>query len=176
MRCTTCGLAYAKTETRPGAGHLGQGVAYAHDHRLPFWEANIALEAAVVETVHGDHDRALTMYDSAISSFHQSADAANLAVALANLALFFNRFERPDVAAVLYGATSRSSTAVPGRRPSTVGHLRAALGDVAFEDLVATGEAMELADAVRYARSQIELTRRGLDTSHVAPHPRDRAT
>ena len=115
--------------------------------------------------MHGDHDRALSLYDSALSLFHQSANAANLAVALANLALFFNRIERLDVAAVLYGATSQSSTAVPGRRPRTVAHLRAALGDVAFEDLVATGEAMELADAVRYARSQIELTRRELATS-----------
>jgi hypothetical protein len=75
--------------------------------------------------------------------------------------VWFDRFERPDVAATLYGA----STYHPGSQyyvnvPAMVDHLRAALGDAAFDQCAATGAAMDVADAVGYARRQIELARR----------------
>jgi hypothetical protein len=41
-----------------------------------------------------------------------------------------------------------------------VDHLRAALGDAAFDQCAATGAAMTVAEAVGYARHHIELARR----------------
>jgi hypothetical protein len=73
----------------------------------------------------------------------------------------FDRFDRPDVAATLYGAGSnRASMLGVVELPAVVDHLRAALGDAAFDQGAATGAAMNLADAVGYARHHIELARR----------------
>jgi hypothetical protein len=44
--------------------------------------------------------------------------------------------------------------------PVVVDHLRAALGNAAFDQCTATGAAMDLAEAVGYARHHIELARR----------------
>jgi hypothetical protein len=71
-----------------------------------------------------------------------------------------DRFDRPDVAATLYGA----STNHPGSQyfvdhPAVV-DLRAALGDATFDQCAAAGTAMDRADAVEYARHHIELARR----------------
>jgi hypothetical protein len=49
--------------------------------------------------------------------------------------------------------------------PAVVDHLRAALGDAVFDHCAATGSAMDLAEAVSYARHHIELARR------QAPNP-----
>jgi hypothetical protein len=43
--------------------------------------------------------------------------------------------------------------------PPVVDQLRAVLGDAAFDQCAAIGPAMDLADAVGYARHHIELTR-----------------
>jgi hypothetical protein len=86
---------------------------------------------------------------------------------LANLAVCFDRLDRPDVAATLYGA-GRHHTPAGNRAlsqyvvelPAVVDHLRAVLGDATFDQCAATGAAMDLADTVGYARHHIELARR----------------
>jgi hypothetical protein len=79
----------------------------------------------------------------------------------ANLAVCFDRFDQPDVAATIYGAStllvaSQSVLELSG----VVDHLRAVLGDTAFDNCAATGAAMDPAEAVAYARHHIELARR----------------
>jgi hypothetical protein len=67
----------------------------------------------------------------------------------------FDRLDRPDVAATLYGA-GKQHTPVGNRAlsqyvvelPAVVDHLRAVLGDTAFDQYAATGAAMDLAEAV----------------------------
>jgi hypothetical protein len=44
--------------------------------------------------------------------------------------------------------------------PNSLDHLRDRLGQAGFDARVATGKAMEPANAVRYARDQIQLARR----------------
>ena len=77
--------------------------------------------------------------------------------------MFFDRFERPEIAATVYGASlpSYSAIMILGL-PAVADHLRAVLGGTAFDDCVAIGAAMEPADVVRYARQQIELARQEL--------------
>jgi len=43
--------------------------------------------------------------------------------------------------------------------PASLDHLRSVLGDPAFAQCAAAGSAMELGDAVAYARAQIQLAR-----------------
>ena len=47
--------------------------------------------------------------------------------------------------------------------PDLVDHLRTVLGASRFDECVAAGASMELAEAVQYARAQIQLAQRDLD-------------
>jgi tetratricopeptide (TPR) repeat protein len=149
-------FAYGRIDPDRALDMFSRGLAFAREHRLPFWEANILREAARVEAVHGNVYRALTLYDSAIDSFHQAGNLTNLSIALASLAVVFNRIERQQVAATLYGTTTHMNTNIVGKR-TLVGHLRSVLGPAAFARCNSTGAAMEPADAVGYARQQIRL-------------------
>ena len=82
-------------------------------------------------------------------SFHRAGNVANLAATLANLAVFFDRIERPEIAATVYGAsTGHASIDIVANLPAVVDHLRSVLGEPAFDECVAAGAAMEPAEAV----------------------------
>ena len=99
------------------------------------------------------------MFSSTIDSFHQAGDTGNVAATLANLALFFDRHGQPQTAATLYGSTTlHTSTLMVANLIETIDRLRTMLGESRFVECAAVGAAMELADAVRYARQHIQLT------------------
>ena len=79
-------------------------------------------------------------------------------VAVIAAAVFLGRFERSDLAATIYGASTHYGimTMVIDESP-VLDHLRSVLGETVFDDYVAAGAAMEPGDAVRYARQQIQL-------------------
>lgn len=141
-----------------------EGLDYCRQQRIPQFEAVIAREAAGLEAVHGQLEHGLTMFDRTIDSFHQAGDISNLAATLADLATFFDRYEQPEIATTIYGSvTASTSTVMVANLPATIEHLRSVLDESRFAECVATGEAMELAQAIRYARGQIQLTLRQLD-------------
>jgi hypothetical protein len=123
--------------------------------------AAIAQEAAGLEAAHGDPGQGLALFDACLDSFQRAGNAASLGGTFAFLAVGFDRLDQPEVAATLY----RAGTNHPGSQylidvPAVVDHLRAALGDANFDQYSDTGAAMDLADAVGYARHHIELARR----------------
>jgi Phage integrase family len=72
--------------------------------------------------------------------------------------VIFERSGRPEIAATVYGASTRAAiihTIVD--LPETLNRLRAALGNTAFDGFVATGASMELADAVGFARRHVRF-------------------
>jgi hypothetical protein len=83
---------------------------------------------------------------------------------LATLAILFDRIQRAEPAATIYGATALHTgiSWVIGL-PDLVDHLRTVLGASRFDECVAAGTSMELAEAVQYARAQIQLAQRDLD-------------
>jgi predicted ATPase len=154
------GRVFAETEPDGALRSLREALVYTQQHRLPVFEALIAEAAAALEAVHGDPGHALELFETAITSFHRAGNVPWIATTLADLALLFDRVERPGVAATIYGASShRAVTSFVLELPDAVEHLRRVLGAQAFEDCVAAGATMELADAVAYARHQIELAR-----------------
>ena len=158
------GRAFAETAPLVALAALREGLAYAEEHRLPFWAANLAQDAARLEATHGEFDDALHLFSNAIDAFHRAGNIAFLAATLASLTVFFDRFERPDVAATVYGASTRqASIGLVPNLPAVVDHLRSVLGDESFDACVATGAAQSTADAVRYAHRQLRLTRREID-------------
>ena len=119
--------------------------------------ANMARDAAGTEAAHGDLKTGLELFDTAIDSSHRAGNVGILAIALVKLALFFDRVEQPEIAATIYGATTNyAMTSAMFPVPIAVDHLRTVLGDATFEECVATGAAMDISNAVQYARDKIQ--------------------
>jgi hypothetical protein len=165
------GLAFAQADPARALRVLRDGLAYAQEHRLPFLQGGMAPVAAGLEALHGDLGQALTLFDAALDRSQRieqirnqrkrAGNVTSVAAAIAFLAVCFDRLDRPDIAATLYGAsTNQAISQYVVELPAVVDHQRAVLGDAAFDQCVATGAAMDLAEAVGYARHHIELARR----------------
>ena len=160
------GRAFAEVDPTRALSAVRQGLACAEEHRVELWELILAGQAAGLEAVLGDLEQALLHFDFAIDSLYAAGNVGHLAVALARLAVAFDRIERPEIAATIYGACTRYANIVMvAELPAVVEHLQTELGEARFDECVAVGAAMELAEAVRYARRQIELVRRELAES-----------
>jgi hypothetical protein len=154
------GRAFAQADSERARRMMRDGLAYAQEHRLSLLESAIAQEAAGLEALHGDLVQALALIDTALDSLHGARNVATVGSTLAILAVSFDRLDRPDVAATLYGAGRHHAPRLYlFYLPAVADHLRAALGDAAFDQCAATGAALDLAEAVSYARHHIELAR-----------------
>jgi hypothetical protein len=135
---------------------MRQGLAVARDHRMPVWTVQIGKDAALLEALNGDVGEAVNMFDELLNSCLRSGDMVNLTGALAAAAIFFDRAGKSEVAATVYGGSTRA-----GREAFVLGlssvleHLGSVLGSARFEECVAAGAGMELPDVVRYAREQL---------------------
>ena len=152
------GRAFAQSDPVRALKALREGLDYAESYRLGFWQANLAQDAARLEATHGDLDDALKLFSRGIDLFHRAGNVVFLAATLASLAVFFDRVGRHEVAATIYGSSSReASIGLVPHLDDVVEHLQSTLGEDAFNQCVAAGRSQELADAVRYAHEQIDL-------------------
>ena len=150
------GRAFADRDPVRALHALREGLDYADEHRLGFWQANLAQDAARLEAVHGEFDDALALFSTGINSFHRAGNVVFLAATFASLAVFFDRFDRPEVAATIYGASTRQpSIGLVPNLSEVVEHLRQVLGAATFDECVATGVAMETAEAVQFAQEHL---------------------
>jgi hypothetical protein len=155
------GLTFTAADPRRALRFFRDGLVYAEQHRLPLFEAAIAQTSAGLEASHGDLGQALALFDAAVDRLHRAENVSSVGGAFAHLAVCFDRLDQPDVAATLYGASTHQAIGLlVVDLFAGVDHLRAALGDAVFDQCAATGAAMDLADAVGYARHHIELARR----------------
>jgi hypothetical protein len=161
MALFTSGLALAQADPARALGLFRDGLVYAQENGLSLFEAAIASNAAQLETAHGDLEQGLALFETALDSLHRAGNVPNLAVAFAYLAVCFDHFDRANVAATIYGASiNQALSQFVVDLPAVEDRLRAALGDTGFDQCAATGAAMDLAEAVGYARHHIELARR----------------
>ncbi|MEX0682399.1 MAG: adenylate/guanylate cyclase domain-containing protein [Dehalococcoidia bacterium] len=162
--------AMALTQSDPVRALMARrrAVVVSRDSNNYMWEAITVRELAGLEAAHGGDPRtALASFDDAIDSFHRSGAAANLVVTFASLAEFFDRIDRPNPAATLYGASRDDAFAmaiVPGL-PVVADHLREVLGVTVFDDVTREGAAMDRTQAVQYARAEIQRARDELGKS-----------
>jgi hypothetical protein len=100
------------------------------------------------------------LFETAIEAFHRAGNTGSLSLTLAYLTMYLDEIDQPSIAATLHGANAHHPVinTLP-KLPSTVEHLRLALGENEFTKFVAVGAAMEPAEAVRYARQQIGILR-----------------
>lgn len=156
------GRAYSERMPARALDAFREGLEYTRENRVPFWEANIARDAAALEAAHGERSEALWMFEQTINTFHRTGNVGHTAATVASLAMFFARIDQPAIAATLYGACQRhpSINMVIGL-PPVLDELQAALGSTDFDRCTATGMSMEWADAVRHALQQIYAVRNG---------------
>jgi hypothetical protein len=160
-----CGRAFADTDPQRALHALRQGVREARENRHAFWEAVIAQDAALLEALHGDLDEALALYDDTIESFKVAGNYENVAATLAYLAVCFERFGNPEVAAILYGASSGHGSLVwVIHLDEVTDRLRSVLGASEFDKSALHGSSLSPVDAVKYAREQIAFARPTLAT------------
>jgi predicted ATPase len=142
---------------------MRQALVHSREHRLAIWEAALSREAAALEAVHGDPGEALELFETAIEILQRAGDVGNLAVALADLAVLFDRLEQPNIAATLYGACSRhGDIGWVLNLPTVVEHLREVLGETDFDRCITAGAALDVGDGVHYAQQQIRLANSAL--------------
>ena len=68
------------------------------------FEGVIAKEAAGLGAVQDSLDQAPALFKTTIDSFHQAGDVGNGPATLADLAVFFDRYEQPENAATICGS------------------------------------------------------------------------
>ncbi len=150
------GRLLAASDPDRAAAVLREGLAYSAEHRLAYFEAIIAREAATLQVTTGGLADQLVLLDEAIERFQHAGADATLSQTLAYLAVVLGRLDRPQEAATLVGASARNPLihTVIGF-DDAVTALRADLGADAYEERVAAGAGMTLVDAVAYARDRI---------------------
>jgi predicted ATPase/tetratricopeptide (TPR) repeat protein len=160
----SAGHAYQQADPARALDWHHQALAYSLENS-PFFVSAAAQAAAPVEMFNGDPRHALDLYDRAIESFYQCGNVLLTTGMISSLADAFRWLQHPDLAAILDGAAARhiqvgSDT---GQRP------RATLGEATYEGHFATGAAMDLPEAVRFARDHIEAARHELDAITSEP-------
>jgi tetratricopeptide (TPR) repeat protein len=155
------GRAFADSDAARALGAFREALDIAREQSLPWFEAQAASQAASLETAFGDLDKGLELFDLAIDAYQRAGNHVDQAAALAALAVFFDRNEQPEIGATVYGIkTQYAATAVwVVNFSAALDHMRQALGDAEFEARVDEGYHMAPADALRYARDQVELAR-----------------
>ena len=154
--------AYADKDPGLAMDAMDEVLDYTREHRLPFFEANTLREIAALEAVLGDPGQALELFDTAVASYHRAGNHGSVATTLAQVAVLFSQIDRPEIAATIYGTSTRHGVSMIANLPEVVEHLRNVLGADAFERRAATGAAMEFDGAMEYVRGEIALARRQL--------------
>jgi hypothetical protein len=145
---TRYGGALAAIDPPRALAGLRSALDYSRQHRVVFGEIITSYQLAMIEAEYGDLHRGLDLFDFTIDSWQRAGDRFQLPAALATLALCFERLEEHEIAAIIYGSSTRflSAGQVAGLAPA-LEQLRANLGAAEFDRCLAAGAAMETGDA-----------------------------
>jgi predicted ATPase/class 3 adenylate cyclase len=148
-----------------GALHaLGRGLVIAQDSGNRANESVLASVLARLEAEHGAPLAALDHLTLAIRNFHNAGNTTTIRVALAVLAVLFDRLGRYEPAANIAGSalSPLAATVVP-EITTAITHLREVLGEATYESLARKGETMTTAAMATYAYDQIDQARAELE-------------
>ncbi len=170
----TRGTAYSRVDPTRALAAWREALEYVRRHRVQFFEGFIARDAALLKLDDADPEESLALFDAAIEAFRRVGNIAQLTITVASVTSLFERIDLPEVAGTLYGAISR----LPGGEhhvpdlPDVAARIASKLGSDRFDACVATGATMDLTEAARFAREQIQLARAQLATRAPRPvHP-----
>ncbi|MGZ8715020.1 MAG: ATP-binding protein, partial [Mycobacterium sp.] len=161
-------LAYgmARRDADPAAAWdvLRRGLTVAQDSSNRQIESHIAVSLARLAAAHGESTDAFDFLSLSIRNYYDSGTFSTMHSPLAILACFFDRLGLYEPAAIIseFAATPLTRTAFPEIN-TAIAHLRAVLGDQAYESLSSKGAAMTTAAMATYAYDQIDQARAQLN-------------
>ena len=123
---------------------------------MHFFEGFLARDAARLHTSDGEPEAAVLLFSEAINVFHRAGNVPQLVITIASVPALFEKLERFEPAATLFGATSQqpsSSHHVP-ELADVERRLTTALGRARLAELIELGAAFDLDRAALYARDQ----------------------
>ncbi|WP_231989121.1 NB-ARC domain-containing protein [Mycobacterium sp. 852002-51613_SCH5001154] len=159
------GFAFRDVDPAAAREALRRGIVLARDSGNRWNEATSAVALSTLEITHGDRLVALDCVMVALRHFDDAGASGLLSTPLAVLVALLDRLGRYEPAAVIAGfAVDPFSTASFPTIETTITHLRAVLGDQAYESLTHKGQAMAPAEMAAYAYGQIDSARVELET------------
>ncbi|MDT5367102.1 MAG: hypothetical protein QOC62_1533 [Mycobacterium sp.] len=158
------GVAFRDADPVRALHALGRGLVIAQDSGNRANESVLASVLARLEAEHDDTVSALDHLTLAIRNFHNAGNTTTIRVALAVLAVLFDRLGRYEPAATIAGfALSPMAAAAFPEITTAITHLRDVLGDQTYESLARKGETMTTAAMATYAYDQIDQARTELE-------------
>ena len=137
-----------------------EGLEYSRAHRLTFFENGFLREAAVLESRHGDPDRALDMLDEVLVATHTAGDATDFTIAMAHMARLLANLGQDVAAAVLAGWTdAQPSGRAQADHAQTVADLHTTLGAGIYDRSARAGADMDAAQALAFERDEVAARR-----------------
>jgi Bacterial regulatory proteins, luxR family len=169
----TAGLAHANADTQRALAAWSEGVDVVRLHRVDFFEGFLARDAARVHAVAGEPDVALDLFVTAIESFQQAGNVAQLIITVALVPAVLEQLGRLEAAATLCAAITRERASVD-HVPDLVdlaARLEVSLGHDEATRCAAAGSELDLNAAATYARRQIEIVRAELAQARTGEPP-----
>jgi predicted ATPase len=169
LALSAIGLALADTDPVRALGALRRGFVIAQDSGNRFTESIVAIRLSPLEAELGDMMAALEHVTLAIRNCQDSGNVTIIRNPMAMLATLLDRLGRHESAATIAGfAYSPLTASGSSTIGATITHLRAILGDHAYETLARKGKAMSIAAMTSYAYGQIDQARVGLDADFAS--------
>jgi predicted ATPase/class 3 adenylate cyclase/DNA-binding CsgD family transcriptional regulator len=167
------GLALAKADRKRAMAIWDEAVDHVRENRVHFFDGFLARDAARLHTSDGEADRALALFDTAVGASHRAGNVAQLIITLASVPVLFERLDRVEAAATLFGALSREPAAfhhVPeladlGER------LTRRLGADRAAELRSAGASLDLKEAAAWTRDELTVARRELQRQARGARP-----
>ena len=154
------GYVFSEAEPDRALGALRRGLVIAQECGSRYDIAVSVTALSRLESEYGDPLAALEYLTVAIRTYHDSGNVPSIRTVLAVLAAHFDRLGRYEPAATIAGfAISPVTIAGLPELSTAITHLRAVLGDQAYESLARTGELMTTAAMATYALDQIDRAR-----------------
>jgi predicted ATPase len=158
------GLAFRDADPVGALNALGRGLVIAQDSGDRSRASGLASGLALLEAEHGDTVSAFDHLSQVIRNYHNAGNTTTIRVALAVLAVLFDRLGRYEPAATIAGfALSPMAAAGVPEITTASTHLRDVLGDQTYESLARKGETMTAAAMATYAYDQIDQARAELN-------------
>ncbi|MGQ0826722.1 MAG: LuxR C-terminal-related transcriptional regulator [Actinomycetota bacterium] len=157
----TAGLAHASTDPARALTAWDEGVEFLREHRVDFFEGFIARDAARLRAAHGEVETSLPLFVTAIHSFRQSGNVAQLTITVASVPEVLEQLGALLPAATLHAAITREPASIQHVRTLTDLAVRLAeqLGAPEQVECRARGAALDLNDAATYACEQLDAAR-----------------
>jgi predicted ATPase/DNA-binding NarL/FixJ family response regulator len=167
----TAGLALANTDPTQALAAWDEGMEVVRAHGVDFFEGFIARDAARIHTLHGDVDVALDLFATAIDSFQQAGNVAQLTITVALVPRALERVQRLEAAATVAAALMAEPASrhhVP-ELAELAARLEVALGQPVHARCVARAGGLDLNGAANFAREQIAAIRAERAATNAPP-------